>query len=118
METTDLMIGNVVRKQLKDNCNPATIRTLSKDNIVISTSDCNAIAISPMFIGGYPIDDSVLEIIGFLRNDNVFTYDTYDIVKEDDEYTFIGSKIQYIHEIQNIMKVVFNEELPININEL
>lgn len=116
METTDLMIGNVVR----DNQNrTARVDSINPARIAISISDCETIVKTPDAVSGYPIDDDVLIKLGFFKyQDNVYSCSLYDIIKEDGGYTFIGSKVSYIHEIQNIMKVVFNETLPVDINEL
>ena len=116
METTDLMIGNVVR----DNQNrTAHVNSLNPSCIAVSFTNYDTIVMTPNAVSGYPIDDDVLIKLGFFKyQDNVFSCSLYDIIKEDGGYTFIGSKVSYIHEIQNIMKVVFNEELPVNINEL
>lgn len=114
MVVTDLMLGNIVQ-YVSDRMPvaPVTISKTSSNGHLRFEEYPNEY---PMIgdILGYPLTDDLLKKLGFQMKDGVFTNHEYDIIKEDGSYYFVGVKIQYLHELQNMFTVMFQTKLPID----
>lgn len=120
MEVNELMVGNVVWYINPNQTTPNGVVVISKitKNGHLGLEDVTTEYPLITDIQGCNINDEVLTALGFEKYDDVFSFAEFDVIKENNCYYLCGTKVLYVHEIQNILKVMFNYKLTINVQKL